>query len=174
MHMGQPVEMGVLTALFTVLYGLILLVAGKLVLKVMISIGGGLLGGYIAYLTMLRMGFGTLGSLAVFLLVFIIISLVSWFLFKIVLSILAAAPLWLIIAGGLGLSYSSLPALLILVILVALLYIISEKLVSVAASTAGLFMLYLGLSSLVNPLVALTVTVIALLLRIYLYVAFKW
>ncbi len=160
--------------MLTTLYGLILLFAGRFIMKVVVSLGVGFLAGYLAYLTGLRLGFGVLGSLVVFLLVFPLASLAGWYVFKLALSLVASTPIWLVSLKLLGFSRSELPAILLLVLLVVVFYMVSETLVTIVAVIGGLVMIYTGVSSLVNPAVALIVVLLAMVLRAYLYTVSKW
>jgi len=168
-----PVEMGVLTALLTMLYGLLLLFAGRFLIKAIVSIGTGVFGGYSAYILSMRMGLGTLGSLVVFLLVFIVLSLIGWFIFKLAFSIVVSVPIWLTVAGLMNLPLSELPSILLLLLIIALIYIIAEPLVAVIAAVGGLLLVYIGASVVAGSTLALVITVLLGLLRVYLYTASK-
>ncbi|MCY0868236.1 MAG: glycosyltransferase [Desulfurococcus sp.] len=167
-------ETGSLVSQLAVIYGLILLLAGRFIVKIAVSLGLGLIGGYIAYLSAIHAGLGYTGSLAVFIVVSILVTLVGWFLFRITISLLASLSIWPILANLPFMHRLEVLSILVFILLFLFFYVVSDILVTSITVIAGLALIYVGLSRLSSPLLALLFIVLLVSLRIYLYISFKW
>ncbi|WP_440059812.1 hypothetical protein ACSU1N_01220 [Thermogladius sp. 4427co] len=157
-------RVGFYTALILLLAGIVLLFAGKLLIKVVVGVGFGVLLAYLALLLLTYLKTGTVIQILGIVIAFIIGFITGWAVFKLSLSIVAG--LWVAITVAKYLSLSLLSMFLLAIILIVAFYLIIEPLTSIIAALAGLALIYFSVNALAGPQIAIAVTLVLLILAI--------
>lgn len=160
------VKLGLGTAILVTIAGVIMIFAGKFVLKLASSVGLGLLMGYLGYkYVAVNLNLGDMAGLVAFLILFAFFVIFGWSLFKLAISLLAAVPIWLLALNFIGPMFSPTSLIALFVILLVL-FFLSEHLLTVIAIAAGALLVYVGIYMLTNSaLVALIIPFVLILLR---------
>lgn len=159
-------KLGLGTAILVVIAGVIMIFAGKFLLKLASSVGLGLLMGYIGYkYVTVNLNLGDMAGLVAFLILFAFFVIFGWSLFKLAISLLAAVPIWLFTLRFIGPMFS-LTSLIVLLVILLVLFFLSEHLLSVIAIAAGALLVYMGIYMLTSSaIVALIIPLVLILLR---------
>ncbi len=157
-------EVGWLTSTLMVVAGLIVVFAGKTLLKLVIGGAFGALLGYMIAKLVLMFNGGFTAALVLGFLGFIVGFFLGWFIFKVSIAIVTGFLVGYVLASIFGF-LENLPLLIITVLLaIGVSYLLAEKITSIFTLFAGLAIFYAGLYFLLNN------TLIALLATILLFV----
>ncbi|MEM1628646.1 MAG: hypothetical protein QXP02_00880 [Desulfurococcaceae archaeon] len=170
MHVLLP-HMSWFSALSLVLFGIVMIFAGRFIAKILVSFATGMIAGLIAFEIANILGIGRIGSLLSFLVFFLIFALIGWLFFKLAIALVFATNMWLLLQPLLGYQDISHPISIIMLMLLLILgYIASEVLIGLTVIVVGALSLFTGLLVLTGPLISLIVTLAVLILRAYI----KW
>ena len=152
-------EIGWATALLITLAGVVVVFAGKILLKLTIGGAFGALLGYIVAKLVLMFNGGFAAALVLGFLAFIVGFFLGWFIFKLAIAIIVGFLIGLFIASIFNM-FNDLPLLIITMLLsIGISYIMAEKIISIFTLFAGLAIFYIGLYFLThNSLIAIIAT----------------
>ncbi len=158
-------EVGWLTSTLMVVAGLIVVFAGKTLLKLVIGGAFGALLSYVIAKLVLMFNGGFVAALVLGFLGFIVGFFLGWFIFKISIAIVTGFLIGLVLASVFGF-FENLPLLIITVLLaIGISYLLAEKIISIFTLFAGLALFYAGLYFLFdNTLIALLATILLFVL----------
>lgn len=166
-EVAPPSGMSPLTALLLVLAGIVLMLIGRTLLRVVVGAGFGLLLAYWTFDLAIRLGLGRTAALVAALVFFLVGFVVGWFIFKLSLSIVASLALSFAIAPAAGLS--GIYLFLLIILLTVVFYMIMNYLLAIVAFVAGAVLVYYGSYWLLHSAImsAAVTLVLALICAIY-------
>jgi len=168
---SELTKAGAGSALVLLIAGIALLFAGRLILKLTVSVGFGVLLAYIGLRVSSVMKLGQIASILVVLILFVIGFLVGWVIFKLSLSIIAGLSTALLLGGYMSLNL--LYTLLLAIILMVIFYLAMEYIITAVAALAGLALIYISVNSLAGGEWALVAVILMLVLAIIVKTAHR-
>lgn len=165
-------ELDPLSSVLTIIAGLLLLLAGKLIVKTITSLVFGAGASYLTYKIMCSLNISTLTVLLISSLVFIIGYFISWFLIKLFISISSGFAVGAVIIHLLNIQNIILYALIVIVVCIVICYFLAEVAISIASTILGLVMLWIGFENLFHKPM-LTVIIVFAILALTLYYKIK-
>jgi Co/Zn/Cd efflux system component len=147
-------------ALTLIIIGIITAFIGKKLLRIGIGLIGGAVLAYVTYEVAVKMGVSTTPTLVLAALAFIIGYFLAWFIVKLAVAVLAGIALGLGLAVVLGLS-GNLPMLILTVLItIALVYLLADKLIGIAVTLAGVLIFFIGVDYFTGGVVATVISFI--------------
>lgn len=157
------------SSLLTLIIGFTLILAGKLIVKTIVSL---LFGTGVSYLTYMILSLANVSIptiLFISVVVFIIGYLIGWFLIKLSISIITGFALGIILIYTLDLQSSVLYSSLVIIISIALCYFLVEKTISVITALLGLTLILIGFMNIThNQVLTIALTVFTLIIALYI------
>ena len=158
-----------LTAFFTIILGILLLIAGKLIIK---TITGLVFGAGISIFTFRILSLLNISSSMILVLssiVFIIGYLVGWFLIKFFISITTGFALGVVLTHLLNLQNTLLYSVIIILICIIICYLLAEIAITMVSAILGIILVIIGFENLFHKPMLTVVSVVLLLVLILYY-----
>lgn len=159
---------GWLTSIFLVIYGVILILSGKFLLRIFIGLGFGLILSYFVFIIFSYLEAGTIASLLISFIAFIIGFFLGWFIFKITLSFIIGLFFSALIGSYFKLFNETILFLVIVIICIVIAYLLIEKIISLIILIAGSFMVFIGISTLIGDFLIGTILSIIIIVILIL------
>ena len=155
------------TSILLIIGGLMLLFAGKFLMRLIIGFAVGTSFGYIVVKVCLFLGFGLFSAVFLGSIGFIIGFFISWFLLKLATAIVVGTSVSLTASMLLGLLSNVGLVLIIVIISIVIAYLLAEHILSALVILTGASMTYIGFSSFFGYIISLLLTAVFVALSIY-------
>lgn len=163
----DPVQIDIGLGIILIVVGVLVLFTGKLLLRVVTSMGLGFVVAYLGYLALRHLGFSEVFRLLVFLILFVTLAPLGWIVFKVAYALTFGYLFYTSIIIYLPENTPLILLILLGGLVIAGMYLIVEYLVEIASLIAGSLTIYVGFTLVSgNTVFSLILTGILLLFRI--------
>lgn len=149
----QFVNIDWFTSILLIIYSLLLVFAGKFLLKLIIGCGFGLILSYFMFKLLVYFNIGVLSSLFLAFIVFIIGFFVGWFIFKVTLSVVTGLVLSVFIGYVFNIISETVLFIVITIVCIVVSYLLIETMISFIVVLTGFILFSIGVYSLTGNLI---------------------